>query len=133
MERLTGQALIDLHTTMREQGYGMNKIALDAGYSYYNQTHGLWKIAYTSFYEELLYAKGLVNRIIVKVKRPDSYVVDTYTTTVGKSYSERYKVMRAKELAGYGKKKCDRNGLSTTGRIILNCRADKATIVIEIN
>lgn len=57
MERLTGQTLIDLHTTMKDQGYGMAKIALDAGYSYYNQTQGLWKIGYTSFYDELLHAK----------------------------------------------------------------------------
>lgn len=133
MDRLTGQALIDLHTTMKGEGYGMAKIALDAGYSYYNQTQGLWKIAYTAFYEELLYAKGIVERITVKVSLPNSHVVNTYTTTITKNYSEQYKVSRAKELAGYGKMKCDRSRLSTSNCIILNCRSDKATIVIEVN
>lgn len=133
MERLTGQALIDLHTTMKEQGYGMPKIALDAGYSYFNQTQKLWKIGYTEFYEELLHAKGIVNRITVKVTLPNSYVVETFITTITKTYSENFKVSRAKEFAGYGKMKCDRSRLSTTDRIILTCRADKATIVIEIN
>ncbi len=133
MARLTGQALIDLHTTMKEHSYGVAKIALDAGYDYYDQNTGLWKIAYTSFYDELLHAKGIVNRITVKVSHPNSTIVETFHTTITKDYSEKFKVMRAKELAGYGKMKCDRNGLSTSDRIILNCRADKATIVIEIN
>lgn len=133
MTQNTGQALIDLHTTMKEQGYGVAKIALDAGYSYFNQSKGLWKISYTAFYEELLYAKGIVNRITVKVTNPDSHELKTYTSTITKSYSEQFKVTRAKELAGYGRMRCDRSRLSTLNRIILNCRADKATIVIEIN
>jgi len=124
MTQGTGQALIDLHTTMKEQGYGVAKIALDAGYSYFNQS---------KFYEELLYAKGIVNRITVKVTNPDSHELKTYTSTITKSYSEQFKVTRAKELAGYGRMRCDRSRLSTLNRIILNCRADKATIVIEIN
>lgn len=132
MNRLTGQELIDLHTTMKGEGYGMAKIALDAGYSYYSETQKLWKIGYTAFYEELLYAKGIMERITVRITLPNSYVVNTYTTTINKGYSEWYKVSRAKELAGYGKMKCDRSWLSTSDRIILNCRADKATIIIEI-
>jgi hypothetical protein len=133
MARLTGQDLIHHNRTMKEHGYGVAKIALDAGYDYYDQSSGLWKIAYTSFYEELLHAKGMVNRIIVKVTRPNSTTVEKFNTTINSGCTEKFKVMRAKDIAGYGAMKCDRNGLSTSDRIILNCRADKTTIVIEVN